>query len=158
MIKDRIKSLRRVKASKLLANPKNWRTHPKEQAAALSGVLGEVGIADALVARETPEGLELIDGHLRKDTAPDTKWPVLVLDVTEEEADKLLAIMDPLGAMATADADKLGSLLDGMIVDHDGMQSLLDNLAADHLPAPNGEVVEDEVPEAPKDPLTKPGD
>ncbi len=34
-IRDRIKELRRVKASELLPNPKNWRTHPTEQADAM---------------------------------------------------------------------------------------------------------------------------
>jgi hypothetical protein len=32
----------------------------------------------------------------------DQPIPVLVLDVTAEEADKLLATFDPIGAMATA--------------------------------------------------------
>ena len=45
----------------------------------MRGVLAEIGIADALLARETPEGLMLIDGHLRADVSPDSEWPVLVL-------------------------------------------------------------------------------
>lgn len=59
-IRDRIVELRRVKASDILPNPSNYRTHPETQRAALRGILGEVGIADALLARETPEGLMLI--------------------------------------------------------------------------------------------------
>ncbi len=55
-IRDRIRELRRVPASALLANPKNWRRHPAAQQAALRGVLAEIGYADALLARETPEG------------------------------------------------------------------------------------------------------
>src|SRR6516165_4641440 len=107
-IRDRIKDLRRVPASQLKPNPKNWRTHP----AALRGILAEVGYADALLARETPEGdLLLIDGHLRAETTPDAVVPVLVLDVDEAEAAKILATLDPLAAMATADADKLDALL-----------------------------------------------
>lgn len=38
--------------------------------------------------------------------------PVLILDVTEEEADKLLATVDPLAAMAETDDVMLKSLLD----------------------------------------------
>jgi hypothetical protein len=90
-IRDRIKELRRVKASDLLPNPRNWRKHPKAQADALRGVLAEIGFADALLARETDRGLMLIDGHLRAETAPDQDVPVLVLDVDAAEADKLLA-------------------------------------------------------------------
>ena len=49
-IRDRIKELRRVKAKDLLPNFKNWRVHPKAQAAALRGLLSEIGYADALLA------------------------------------------------------------------------------------------------------------
>ena len=69
-LRDRIKELRRVKASEILPNPANWRTHPKAQQDAMRGILAEVGIADALLVRETPAGLQLIDGHLRADVAP----------------------------------------------------------------------------------------
>ena len=62
-LRDHIKDLRRVKACDLLPNPKNWRTHPAEQRDALRGILAQVGIADALLARETPAGLMLIDGQ-----------------------------------------------------------------------------------------------
>src|ERR1700730_13488375 len=90
-IRDRIRELRRVQASELLPNPKNWRRHPAQQAAAMAGMLAEVGYADALLARETPDGrLQLIDGHLRAETTPTSMVPVLVLDVTEAEATKLL--------------------------------------------------------------------
>jgi|ERR1019366_1779595 ParB-like chromosome segregation protein Spo0J len=88
-IRDRIKELRRVKAKDLVPNRKNWRVHPKAQARALRGLLAEVGYADALLARELPDGkLQLIDGHLRAETTPNAIVPVLVLDVSEEEADK----------------------------------------------------------------------
>jgi len=76
MIRDRIRELRRVHARDLLPNPKNWRRHPKAQAEALRDLLAEVGCADALLARELPDGrLMLIDGHLRKDTTPDAVVP-----------------------------------------------------------------------------------
>jgi hypothetical protein len=47
LIRDRIRELRRVRARDLLANPKNWRVHPKAQSAALRGLLSEIGYADA---------------------------------------------------------------------------------------------------------------
>jgi hypothetical protein len=83
-IRDRIKSLRRVRAKDLLPHPKNWRTHPDHQREALQGLLAKVGYANALLTRETPEGLMLIDGHLRAATTPEMKVPVLVLDITEQ--------------------------------------------------------------------------
>ena len=103
-IRDRVVELRRVRARDLLPNPKNWRRHPKVQANALRGLLNEIGIADALLARELPDGrLQLIDGHLRAETMPDEEVPVLLLNLNEAEADKLLLSLDPLAAMATAD-------------------------------------------------------
>jgi hypothetical protein len=48
-IKDRIKGLRRVKASELKPNSRNWRTHPPAQQEALRGILAEVGFVDALI-------------------------------------------------------------------------------------------------------------
>jgi hypothetical protein len=113
-IRDRIKELRRVKASDLRANPKNWRRHPKTQATALQAVLAKIGFADALIARETPEGLELIDGHLRKEISGKTKVPVLILDLTAEESDILLATLDPLAAMALTDGVMLAELVKGI--------------------------------------------
>jgi hypothetical protein len=107
-IRDRVRELRRVKAKDLVPNPKNWRVHPKAQASALRGLLAEVGYADALIARELPDGkLQLIDGHLRAETTPNAMVPVLLLDVTEEEADKLLLTLDPLAGMAEADAGRI---------------------------------------------------
>jgi hypothetical protein len=81
-----------------------------------------------VLARETPEGgLMLIDGHLRTETLHNAEIPVLVLDVTEEEADKILATFDPLGAMAESDADALRALLEEV---ETGSQELADMLTA----------------------------
>ena len=111
-IRDRIKDLRRVPASELHPNPLNWRTHPKEQLDAIRGILAEVGFAGAELARELPDGsLQLIDGHARAEVAGDAIVPVLVLDVTEDEAKKILATFDPVGAMAGKDAEKLAALI-----------------------------------------------
>jgi len=127
-IRDRIKDFRRVKASELIPNPKNWRSHPESQADAMKGILAEVGYVDALLVRETPGGLMIIDGHLRAEITPDAEVPVLILDVTEEEADKILATFDPLGAMAEADTEKLESLLAEIETDSDALQEMLDEL------------------------------
>jgi hypothetical protein len=139
-IRDRIKELRRVRAAELQPNPKNWRTHPRAQHDALKGILAEVGYADALLARETSDGgLMLIDGHLRAETTPETVVPVLVLDVDEAEADKLLATLDPLAALAAADAGKLGALVEGIQTGSEALQQMLAQLAADAGVVPEGE-------------------
>jgi DNA modification methylase len=160
-IRDRIRELRRVPASELRPNPKNWRTHPEAQANALRGLLSEIGIADAVLARELADGsLMLVDGHLRAETLGDETVPVLVLDVDEAEADKVLATLDPLAAMAEADAAKLDAILREVDTGSPDVQQLLADLAdeAGLYQDEAKEIVEDEIPEPPFDPITKPGD
>jgi hypothetical protein len=134
-IRDRIKELRRVRAADLRPNPRNWRVHPPEQQAALRGVLAEIGYADALLARELPDGtLMLVDGHLRAETTPESLVPVLVLDVDEAEADKILLTHDPLAGMATASSEHLHALLNEVQTDSAALRQLCDALAM-QLPA-----------------------
>lgn len=131
-IKNRVRELRYVKASELAPNPKNWRTHPKSQQDALRGILAEVGYADALLARELSDGsLMLVDGHLRAETTPEQEVPVLVLDLNEAEADKLLLSLDPLAALAETNAAALDALLREVDTGSEGLQQMYADLAAD---------------------------
>ena len=51
--------------------------------------------------RELTDGsLEIIDGHLRQSLDPELVVPVLILDLDEAEAAKLLLSLDPLAGMA----------------------------------------------------------
>src|SRR5208282_6786047 len=148
LIRDRIRELRRVRASQLVPNPRNWRRHPKVQVDALRDLLAEIGYADALLARELADGrLMLIDGHLRAETTPNQDVPVLVLDVTEEEADKLMLVIDPLGAMALSDSEKVEALLASAQFRSEGVAALLEQIREQsNLPVQHQEVVQDEVP------------
>ena len=158
-IRDRIKELRRVKASELIPNPKNWRTHPVAQQDALKGILAEVGFAGAVLARELDDGtLMLIDGHMRAEATTDQEIPVLILDVDEAESDKLLATFDPIAAMAESDPHALDALLRNVDTGSEALQKMLAELADGAGLYQDKEVVEDEVPEPPADPITKPGD
>src|SRR5690349_12965477 len=126
-IRDRIKELRRVRAADLRPNPRNWRLHPPAQQEALRGLLAEVGYAGALLARELDDGtLMLIDGHLRAETTPDSLVPVLVLDVDEQEADKILLTHDPIAAMATVSSENLESLLAEVETESAAVRAMLD--------------------------------
>jgi ParB-like chromosome segregation protein Spo0J len=129
MYKDRIKELRRVKASELIPSPHNWRRHPQYQQDALRGILDEVGYADAVLVRETDKGLEVIDGHLRTSLDGDQTLPVLILDVTEEEAKKLLLTHDPIAALAESNEADLQGLLDSLSFDSEAINEMLTNLA-----------------------------
>ena len=75
-------------------------------------MLERIGYVDAVIARETPDGLMLIDGHLRADLVPDAEIPVLVVDLDEAEAGEVLATLDPLVAMAETDTEALHKLVE----------------------------------------------
>ncbi|TWT46502.1 ParB N-terminal domain-containing protein [Botrimarina hoheduenensis] len=110
--RDRVKELRRVRAGDLKPHPKNWRTHSRFQRDVLKGVLADVGIADALLVRELADGtLQIVDGHLRASTTPSDEVPVLVLDLNDEEAEKVLLTHDPLASLAGIDEAMLADLL-----------------------------------------------
>jgi ParB-like chromosome segregation protein Spo0J len=95
-------------------------------------VLAEIGYADALLARELPDGsLELIDGHLRAELTPEAEVPVLVLDLDESEAAKLLALHDPLAGMAESNDEVLAELLAQVETENDAVQTLLDEMLSE---------------------------
>lgn len=148
-----------MKASELKVSPKNWRTHPDTQRAALTDMLQEVGISNAVVARRLKNGkLQLIDGHLRADVLAGDKVPVLVLDVTEAEADALLATMDPIGALAGKDDAALAKLTASISTSSKVVLAMLEALkGADAELLKAGQTDPDDVPEKPKKPWVKAG-
>ncbi|NQT15539.1 MAG: ParB N-terminal domain-containing protein [Planctomycetes bacterium] len=147
-VRDRIQELRRVKASQLRPHPKNWRTHPAAQQDALRGLLAEIGYAGALLARELPDGsLELIDGHLRAEITPEVEVPVLVLDLDEKEAAKLLALHDPLADLAEANRDVLADLLEHVETENEAVQAVLDEVLSSSAKPWESESKEESVSE-----------
>ncbi|TWU30216.1 ParB N-terminal domain-containing protein [Bythopirellula polymerisocia] len=149
-IRDRIKELRRVRASELVPNPWNWRTHPVPQRNAMRGILAEVGFADALLARELPDGrLEIIDGHLRAETTPDALVPVLVLDVDEDEARKILLTHDPLTSLAEFDDEQLHDLIEACQFKNPQLTAMVAQLEAEIEQATQDLAAPTERPEPP---------
>jgi DNA modification methylase len=111
-VRDRIIEFRRVRARDLVPHPNNYRVHSGAQRDTLRAALEEIGHADALIAMKLPDGrLMLINGHMRAEDDPDACVPVLILDVSREEADKLLLLMDPLAEMAQRNGDRIMALL-----------------------------------------------
>jgi hypothetical protein len=132
-IRDRVREFRRVPARELLDNDGNPRRHPEAQRDALRGVLEQVGIAGALVAyhSERQAGkLTLIDGHLRRQDF-DLDWPTLILDVSDAEADLLLATHDPPAALPEYDRAKLDALLQEVRAKSPAVVGMLKDLAAE---------------------------
>ena len=107
--RQRIRELRWLPAKELKADERNWRKHPKAQRDALKAMLVQVGMADALIGRDTPDGVVLVDGHLRADML-DGDVPVLIVDLDEAEAGQVLATLDPIAGMAQANMDALRAL------------------------------------------------
>lgn len=129
-IRNRVKELRTVRYGDLVPNPANWRGHPESQRKAYAGIVDSIGFAGAALARELDDGrLMLIDGHMRRETHPDAELPVLVTDLTEDEANTVLATYDPISAMAEADAAALDSLLRNVNSDNADVQAMLAALA-----------------------------
>ena len=162
-IRDRITDFRRVRASDLEGAPFNWRVHPTAQRDAVVASLEELGIIDPLKTYVLPDGrLRLWDGHIRQDIlekiGPDTLIPVVVTDLTEDEARKANLVFDPLADLATADTAKLDALLREVETGSEALQEMLTELAKDAGLYVTPEVQEDDVPEPPVEPVSKPGD
>ena len=96
----------------LLANPKNWRIHPKSQQDALTGMLSEVGWVQRVIVNKRTGFV--VDGHMRVEvaiSAGEAEVPVLYVDLSEEEEAKVLATFDPISGMAAMDEEKFRELL-----------------------------------------------
>lgn len=131
-IRDRIVDFRRIQASELVPNPKNWRRHPKAQRDALDSLITEIGYAGASLVRQLDDGrLMLIDGELRREIRPNDLVPVLVTDLDEAEADKLLLTHDSIGMLAEADPLALAALAPAIEFDTADVSELLKRLSVD---------------------------
>jgi hypothetical protein len=132
-IRDRVQELKRVSASELLDHEGNPRSHPIAQRNAFRGILAEIGIAGALLGYYSDRNdgkLTLVDGHMRK-AEHAGEWPVLILDLTDQEADKLLAFYDPISGMAEILSDKMGDLAAKVSTGNPDLQAILDRQAAE---------------------------
>lgn len=119
-----------VTAGELLANEANWRVHPKAQQRALGAVLTEIGfVQGVLVNKRTSKawgrarGVEtMIDGHARVglalDRGEDTPVPVTYVDLDPREERRVLLTLDPIGALAGRDDEKLDALVEESATDY----------------------------------------
>jgi len=132
-----------IEAGSLTENPANWRRHSPEQLQSIKDLLAdpEVGWAGACLYNERTG--RLIDGHARKSVAdPKTPIPVLVGNWSEEAERKILATLDPVGAMAQGDPTAYAALIETINAESLWVRDLLHNTAAGLTAAAN----EDEEP------------
>jgi hypothetical protein len=112
LFRNRIVRTAMADPATLVANPLNWRKHPKAQVQALDGVLGELGWIDTVIVNERSG--RLIDGHLRVEIAVKRKEqaiPVQYVDLDDNEERLALATFDPISAMASHDSELLAQLI-----------------------------------------------
>ena len=96
----------------LLANPRNFRLHPQDQAEALAGILQQVGVVQDVIVNRTTGFL--VDGHLRVALAvqqAQASIPVKYVELTPEEEAQVMLFLDRLTTMATIDKAKLQVLV-----------------------------------------------
>jgi hypothetical protein len=117
-------------ADQLLANPANWRAHGAGQQASLDAAIERLGWIQRVVVNVTTG--HLVDGHLRVMLAMkrnEQKVPVLYVELTPEEEAYALATLDPIAAMAEADASKLTTLLSSLGAVDDALTHVLNETA-----------------------------
>lgn len=118
-------------ASQFMANPLNWRIHPKAQRDALTGILGDVGWVQSVIVNRTTGNV--VDGHARIEEAlkvgDETPVPFVEVELSEEEEQKILLTLDPVAAMAAADKANLDALMHSVSTDSEGLQKMLSDLA-----------------------------
>jgi hypothetical protein len=158
--RNRIVGVGEEAPDQLLANPQNWRTHPAPQRDALRGSLSEVGwVQQVMVNRRT--GF-VVDGHARIEEAlsrHEATVPVLYVDLDPDEEALVLATLDPIGAMATANGARLAELLAEISPPDAALAALLAGMAARAGIAPKAGLADpDDVPELSDKPYVRTGE
>ena len=149
---------------RLLANPFNFRIHPDEQQAALSGALRQVGIVQNVLVNRTTG--HVLDGHLRVAIAikeGQAAVPVTYVEVSEAEERIILASFDKISSMAGIDQAMLDRLIGEIQASEPDLNPEMDALLQGLLSEPEQEITpgltdDDEVPDAPSEPTARPGD
>jgi len=122
-----------VDPSTLTPHPLNARRHPGKQRDLMRGELGAVGFVAPLMVNVTTG--HILDGHGRTEEAiaSQSNVPVVYVDLTVEEENRVVASFDPLGYVSTYDQAALDGLLGSIGTIGETMDSLLKSLAAPQI-------------------------
>ena len=139
----------------LLANPSNWRVHPKAQRAALAGPArpGRLGRSRCSSTSARATSSTAISGSSAGAQPGQPTVPVLYVDLEPEEEALVLASLDPLAAMAGTDDEKLRALLADVSVDSEALAAMLAELAPPQTKA--GLTDPDDIPAPPDEATTQ---
>ena len=148
--RNRIVGYGEVPTESILGNEANWRIHPKTQTDALNGVLKEIGVVQNILinqrtSEQWPSGdrhvSTMIDGHARTLLAlreGQETLPATYVDLTPAEEAEIMAVLDPIAALAGADREKLASLLADVHSGEAAVMAMLEGLAIEHKLIPGG--------------------
>lgn len=118
-LRNRIAGHGDVSPGLIHAHNMNFRKHGASQVSALAGSMDDLGwIKTILVSKHTNT---IIDGHARWEEAVRRKLPsipVTWLDLTKDEENKALALLDPITEMATRDDAIFAKLLESVSSDN----------------------------------------
>jgi len=123
---NRIVSYGEEDPEQLLANPLNWRVHPKAQQVSLTGVLDDIGFISPVIVNRTTG--HMVDGHLRVSLALRNNVPsipVIYVELSEQEEKEALVTLDPIANMAAADMKNLETLIGDMGQVNDAVRLLV---------------------------------
>jgi hypothetical protein len=129
---NRIVSYGEENPEQLLANPLNWRVHPKAQQMSISGVLDDIGFISPIIVNKTTG--HMIDGHMRVSLALRNnvaKIPVVYVELTEQEEREALITLDPITNMAVADMQNLEMLISDLDDVNDAVKLLIGDIVDD---------------------------
>ncbi len=130
----RVRKLTTVRAGDLAPSPDNWRMHPASQVEALRAAMEEIGIVAPLIVREVDGHYQIVDGHLRAELDADQKVPVAIVDLDDDEARKVIATLDPIGAMAETDDELRRALLARVSGDNEAFEQYLEQCRREVTP------------------------
>lgn len=132
-LRSRNSAFRKIHVGQLLPDPLNWHTHGAEQRSALLSVFEEVGFVGTILVRPAkgqPKKFFIIDGHERvkailEQYGPDQAVDCAVLNLSDEEARKILASHDSIGSMGGVDQVKLDELLGSIQFDSSELDGII---------------------------------
>lgn len=153
---------RRVSIDEVFEDPANARTHDAANLSAITGSLRAFGQVEPLVVQRST--MKVVGGNGRLKAMRALGWTEVDIadaDIDNASAAALGIALNRSAELADWDGDALDKLLREIDTGDEDLQAMLSKLAEDEkLPcfAETQEIVEDEIPEPPEDPITKPGD
>jgi hypothetical protein len=128
-VRNRVKEVRRLRFGDILQHPTNPKDHPDFQRQVFREGVTFVGFGSVPLAYASARNdgkLTWVDGNMRGDELPDYEGEVAILDIDDEEAAFLLVTLDPIAALAQANAERMAQTLESIHTDSEVLNSFLE--------------------------------